>query len=146
MRAERRSLEMRIEQDTKKLTDAWEEALNIFLRAICEQFDKEVEAGTEFLYQEARVFFNSLSKTCMAPSQKSASSPSKLTNSLSRRPNPDETSGQSLTRTACFHNRYNTHCQSIDFRDTLSRMQEQLDRQSEKIKYLLHQNELVSPQ
>lgn len=47
-------LELTLENDTKQLSDLWDDVFDIFLRAICRQIDNEVEAGTDFLREEAR--------------------------------------------------------------------------------------------
>ncbi|GJJ12401.1 hypothetical protein Clacol_006643 [Clathrus columnatus] len=132
IRKERYSLEVKIEQDIRRLTEAWEEALNLFIRAIYQQFDKEIEVSRESLRQEARVLFNSF----MHNGQTSISS-SEANYSLKY---PPETFRK--------HHRIDSDADdtldSSDFANTVSRMQEQLDRQSEKIEFLLHQNKLLN--
>jgi hypothetical protein len=58
----RHELEARLEEDTRQLSELWEDVFNVFLRAICRQFDNELEAGTDFLRQEARTLMKSFPK------------------------------------------------------------------------------------
>ncbi|KIJ44374.1 hypothetical protein M422DRAFT_252382 [Sphaerobolus stellatus SS14] len=53
-------LKLKYEEDTKHLSELWDDALHIFLRAICHQFDLEIESGTDYLRQEVRILFKSL--------------------------------------------------------------------------------------
>jgi len=51
---------LKYERDARNLAESWEDALHIFLRAICRQFDLEIESGTDFLRQETRTLLSSL--------------------------------------------------------------------------------------
>ncbi|KAF8582668.1 hypothetical protein K439DRAFT_1618095 [Ramaria rubella] len=55
-------LEVKLQEDTKQLSGLWDEVFSVFLRAICRQFDNELEAGTDFLRHEARMLMKSFPK------------------------------------------------------------------------------------
>lgn len=145
LRTEHRRLEYKIKEDSKELSKNWEDVLNAFLRAICEHVDKEVEAGTEFLQQETRVLFKLLSKKC-AVSVQSVDSSSEMLYPLEY---PDETPGDPSVRTICCRckqvksNTENTCCY-FNCEKTIARLQEQIDKQSEKIDFLLRREGPVS--
>jgi hypothetical protein len=45
-----------------QLSKLWDGVFSVFLRAICRQFDSELEAGTDYLHQEARMLMKSFPK------------------------------------------------------------------------------------
>ncbi|KAF8507345.1 hypothetical protein BU17DRAFT_100606 [Hysterangium stoloniferum] len=59
----RHELEKIFEDDTRRLSELWNDALDIFLRGVCRQFDIELEAGTVFLRHEAKILLESFPKS-----------------------------------------------------------------------------------
>ncbi|KAF8514078.1 hypothetical protein JB92DRAFT_176276 [Gautieria morchelliformis] len=58
----RHELEEILDEDTRQLSDLWDDVFKVFLRAVCRQFNSELEASTEFLRKEARKLMDSFPK------------------------------------------------------------------------------------
>ena len=58
----RRELELRLEEDTRHLSELWDDVFSVFLRAVCRQIDNELEASTDFLRQETCMLLKSFPK------------------------------------------------------------------------------------
>lgn len=182
----RHELEHRLEENSRQLSDLWDDIFEVFLRAICRQFDNEMEVGTDFLRQEARTLVKLFPKTTETMHDSTLSAldnpiPSRTWHS-SVMSGPDErvnTGGKASHTKSTFKEgdgdgeyvnppiglsdngwgRKRCRVSSdnpgddtdyIDcaphgnLRDTITRMQQQLDEQGEKIKSLIKQNQAVS--
>lgn len=182
----RYELEKRLDEDTRQLSDLWDSVFNAFLRAICRQFDNELEAGVDFLHQEARTLMKSfpkisgslLNSTSGAPDDASVSL--RTSNSLVMSRSDDRMDSRQTTSNTKSASKedsassFNTPVgRSSDdgwgrkrrrvfsvstedsrwfadgathpnLRDVIARMQQQLDEQADKIRWLSEQNQSVS--